>query len=84
MAGRQPIVQHAEQPLVQIREWVMKRLKHLLGFDEVDGLVDNLMKLQSAEEIEKYIKVQKSQCPLPATFPLSLTFTCPPSLAWRH
>lgn len=49
-------MQHAEQPLVQIREWVMKRLKHLLGFDEVDGLVDNLMKLQSAEEIEKYIK----------------------------
>jgi len=57
MAGRQPIIQHAAQPLSQIREWATKRVKHLMGFDEVEALVDHLMALQSAEETEKYIKV---------------------------
>jgi hypothetical protein len=72
MAGRQQglVVQHAEQPLVQIREWVTKRLKHLLGFDEVDGLVNNLMSFQSAEETEKYIKAL-APTPAPPSSPHS-------------
>lgn len=64
MAGKL-IVQHAEQPLAQIREWVTKRLKHLMGFDDVDGVVDYLMSLQSAEETEKYVKVRVSSLEKP-------------------
>jgi hypothetical protein len=58
--SRAPVIQPAAQQQAIVREWAVKRLRHLMGFDDVDGVADYLMALDAGEDVQDYIKVRQS------------------------
>jgi len=51
---------HAIQPAVQneLAVWAEKRLKHLMGFDDVGDVVSYVLRLDTGEAVTEYLSVR--------------------------
>lgn len=61
--------QSAEE--ARLKKWCTNRLKHLLGFEDVEHITEYMMDLKSAPEVKEYVTVS-SGIHIPTFFSLTL------------